>query len=249
MRKIQLRKTSGLNLIFEKDKIIFDKVHYSRNKVITLDDMRPQILNEDLQSPEVFYTKYSNVDTEDVFKSKKIKVNLINIPPNVAGIEYVKTKATQCTSHNKVLEIVSGSGLLLIQSFPTSEGESNVVLVKVKTADKIIIPAKYTYSLINNRVVPLIALEFMSLRAKNKLVLDEMKGMAYYIIKKNAKQEIVRNPLYKIVHTKKKVDWNKFYKKSNITPKTPFSRQVLRKYEKFDWLFDTAKDSSFSITF
>ncbi len=243
MRKIDLRKTSGLNLIYEKDSFRFEKVSYTKNKVMTIDDMREQILNEDLQSPEVFYTKYSNLDSEGVFKNKKIKINLLCIPSNVAGIEYVKTKATECSTHNKVVEIISGGGMILIQNFSSLQEESTVVLIKVKSTEKIIIPAKHSYSLINNRATPLIALEFLSSKAKNNLTLDEMRGMAYYVIRKNAKQEIVRNPWYKIVNTKKKVDWNKLYKKCNITPRTPFSRQILRKYTKFDWLLNPAKNS------
>ncbi len=249
MRKISLKKTSGLNLVFEKNAFRFEKVSYSKNKVFTLDEMRPQILNEDLQSPEIFYTKYSNLDSEGVFNNRNININLIDVPSNVAGIEYVKTKATECSTHNKVVEIVSGGGIILIQNFSSSKEESTVVLIKVKTTEKIIIPAKYSYSLINNRTTPLIALEFLASKAKNKLTLDEMRGMAYYVIRKNAKQEIVRNPLYRIVNTKKKVDWNKFYKKCCITPKTPFSRQILRKYEKFDWLLSPANTSDITFSF
>lgn len=243
MRKIDLKKTSGLNLVFEKDSFNFGKVNCSANRAMTLNDMRGQILNEDLQSPDSFYTKYSGIDSEDVFKKKGIKINLLLVPPNVAGIEYVKTKATQCTTHHKVVEIVSGGGIMIIQDFSASKEESKVILQKVKTTEKIIIPAKHSYCLINNRTTPLVALEFHSSKAKNKLTLDEMRGMAYYIIKKNAKQEIVRNPLYKVVEFKKKIDWKEYYQKCDITPKTPLSRQILRKYEKFDWLLSPAKDT------
>ncbi len=249
MRKIDLRKTSGLGLTYEKDCLNFEKVTYTKNKVMTIEEMREQILNSELRSPEVFYIKYANLDSEGVFKHKKIRINLLCIPSNVAGIEYVKTKATECSTHNKVVEIVSGGGIILIQDSSFSKEENTVILIKVKATEKIIVPAKHSYSLVNNRATPLIALEFLSSRAKNKLTLDEMRGMAYYVIRKNAKQEIVRNPLYKIVNTKKKVDWNKFYKKCEITPKTPFSRQVLRKYEKFDWLLSPAKDSDPSLSF
>ena len=249
MRKINLKKNSGLNLVYEGGQIIFEKVTHSKNKVMTLDEMREQILNEDLQSPEIFYTKYSNLDTEGVFKAKNISLNLISIPSNVAGIEYVKTKAVQCTTHHKVIEIIHGGGICIIQKFFRIDGESEVVILKVKPNQKIIIRAKYTYSLINNKITPLIAIEFMSSKGKNKLTLDEMRGMAYYVIRKNAKQEIVRNPLYKVVNTKKKVDLEKFYKQCEITPKTPFSRQILRKYDKFKWLFSPAKDADVPFSF
>jgi len=64
-----------------------------------------------------------------------------------------------------------------------------------------------------------------------------MNGLAYYIIRKNAKQETVRNPYYKIVNEPEKLDWDKILFKYGITPKTPVIKQIMRKYEKFEWLF------------
>ncbi len=249
MRKTDLKKTSGLGLTYERGKLKFEKLAYSSNRTVTLDEMREQILNEDLQSPTIFYTKYTNLDSENIFTNKGVKINLIHIPSNVAGIEYIKTKANICTTHNRVVEIISGGGLVMIQNFSAEKGESEVILIRIRSTEKIIIPAGYAYILINNRITPLIALEFFSAKAKNRSTLDEMRGMAYYIIRKNAKQEIVRNPLYKIVNTKTKVDWPKIYKQTNITPKTPLSRQILRKYEKFDWLLSSAKNSDTTLTF
>jgi oxalate decarboxylase/phosphoglucose isomerase-like protein (cupin superfamily) len=249
MAKVNLKKTSGLNLTYFNGSMKFENLTYSKSHDVRLEEMRAQILNEDLQSPEIFYTKYTNVDSEGVFKTKKIKVNLILIPSNVAGIEYVKTRANRCTTHHKIIEIVSGSGVVMIQKFSTSGHNNEIILTKVRNMQKLIIPAGYTYCLINNRLSTLIALEYMSLNAMNKVALDEMKGMAYYVIRKNAKQEIVRNPLYKIVEVHQKVDWEKFYKKCDITPKTPLSRQILRKYEKFEWLLTPAKDSGILFDF
>jgi len=61
--------------------------------------------------------------------------------------------------------------------------------------------------------------------------------MAYYVIRKNAKQEVVRNPNYKIVNEVEKVDMDKIIKAYGITPKTTVIKQLIRKYEKFNWLF------------
>ena len=68
-------------------------------------------------------------------------------------------------------------------------------------------------------------------------MLDGKSGLAYYVIRKNAKQEIVRNPYYKIVNEPEKLDWDKIILNYGITPKTPVIKQIIRKYEKFDWLF------------
>jgi len=60
--------------------------------------------------------------------------------------------------------------------------------------------------------------------------------MAYYVIRKNAKQEIVRNPNYKIVNEPEKIDTEKILKEYLITPKTTITKQIIRKNERFDWL-------------
>ena len=65
--------------------------------------------------------------------------------------------------------------------------------------------------------------------------------MAYYIIRKNAKQEIVRNPSYKIVSDIQKVNMDTILSQQGVTLKTPVIKQIIRKYKKFEWLLK--KDS------
>jgi oxalate decarboxylase/phosphoglucose isomerase-like protein (cupin superfamily) len=246
MRKVSLRKSSGFGLAHVGGSIEFNEVSYSKTKKFGFDEIKPQLLNDHLQNVGVFYTKYYNLDVNDVFKKKNIKIDLTVLPPDVVGIEYIKTKAIRCSQYNKILEIVNGAGIVVIQKF-LSVDDQEILISNVKSTDKIIIPAGYTYTLINDKSTILIALEFMNSKAKNNITLDEMKGMAYYIIKKNAKKEIVKNPSYRIVDKYKKFDWKSYYKKYNITPKTPLSRQLLRKPEKFNWFFKPAKDSNNNI--
>ncbi len=246
MRKVSLRKSSGFGLAHIGGSIEFNEVSYSKTKNFKFDEIKPQLLNDHLQNVSVSYTKYYNLDVNDVFKKKNIKVDLTVLPSDVAGIEYIKTKATKCPQYNKIIEIVNGGGIIIIQKF-LSVSDQEILISSVKSTNKIIIPAGYTYTLINDKSTVLIALEFMNNKARNNITLDEMKGMAYYVIKKNAKKEIVKNPSYRIIDKYKKIDWKKYYKKYNITPKTPLSRQLLRKPEKFDWFFKPAKDSNNNI--
>jgi hypothetical protein len=108
----------------------------------------------------------------------------------------------------------------------------------VRKKDKIVIPAGFELVVVNTRQNSnLIFAEYHSIDAKPRIVLDERNGLAYYIIRKNAKQETVRNPSFKIVNEIEKVDWDKIKSGLGITPKTPINKQIMRKYEKFDWLF------------
>jgi hypothetical protein len=72
-------------------------------------------------------------------------------------------------------------------------------------------------------------------------VLEDKRGMSYYIIRKNAKVEVVRNPAYKMVDKIEKLDIEDILKEKRITPKTPLVKQIERKRERYDWLFE--KDS------
>ncbi len=99
-------------------------------------------------------------------------------------------------------------------------------------------PTGYTCAIVNSRQTSnLIVLEIHDREHSPKVVLDDKGGMAYYIIRKNAKQEIVRNPDYKIVNEPEKVEWDSILSKYGITAKTPIVKQVMRKYEKFEWIF------------
>ena len=64
-----------------------------------------------------------------------------------------------------------------------------------------------------------------------------MRGMSYYIIRKNAKQETVRNPEYKFAKNPEKINIDGILSKYGIRKGTPIVKQIMRKYEKFTWLF------------
>ena len=61
--------------------------------------------------------------------------------------------------------------------------------------------------------------------------------MSYYIIRKNAKQETVRNPEYKIVEEPESINIDSILSKYGVRNGTPIVKQIMRKYEKFTWLF------------
>ncbi|HVX92777.1 MAG TPA: glucose-6-phosphate isomerase family protein, partial [Candidatus Dojkabacteria bacterium] len=178
-------------------------------------------------------------DNDSVFHEKNINVNLTVLPANLAGIEYTKTKGYVVKDYPRIVEIVNGSGTLLLQSFEKSF-EGDIIQSTMKKGQKIIIPAGYYSSFINTRQTTLVLLEIYSKNAEELYDLDDMNGMSYYVIRKNAKQEIVRNPIYKMVNKGRKVQWDNLLSQFNITLKTPVTKQILRKYEKFSWLFKTS---------
>ncbi|MBP5204582.1 hypothetical protein J6Z48_03010 [bacterium] len=238
MSKIDLKTTFALPIVYEnKDFPIGKNFSYKEKTIITIDDIRDQLLNEELDCPEVFYTKYKYIDSNSVFSNKKIKVNIYVMEPNLAGIEYVKTKVSRCKQYPKVIEVLYGAATILLQKY-TSPLDNIVMKYSLKKGDKGLIPAGYDYVAVNPRQnATLILAEYSNIDAISRTVLDDNSGLAYYVIRKNAKQEVVRNPNYKIVSPVKKVSMSKIIEKYGITQKTPFSKQLLKNITKYDWLF------------
>lgn len=237
MAKIDLKSSSGFPVIYDGEELLVKDFSFKSSKVITIDDIRSQLLNKELNCPEIFYTKYKGLDNNDIYKDKGFKVNFYTIQPNLAGIEYVKTRATRSEKYPRIFDFVYGGATVLLQNHKSIR-DNRIIKVNLKKKEKIIVPAGYDIVVVNTRQNSnLVFVEYLSIKAKPKVVLDERDGLAYYIIRKNAKQETVRNPGYKMTHKPEKIDWDSVRKEYRITPKTPVIKQIMRKYERFDWLF------------
>ncbi len=244
MAKIDLKNSAGFPMIFNNDDLEVKDFSFKEIVDVLIDDIRPQLLNKELTCPDIFYRKYKNLDNNDICKSKNIKVNFYTLKPNLAGIEYVKTRATRCSKYPRLIETVHGGATVILQDY-SGPNKNRIIVSSTKKKQKIIIPAGYALVIVNARQNSnLVFSEYMYINAKPKVVLDDKNGLAYYVIRKNAKQEVVRNPNYKIVNEPEKVDWNNIIQEYGITPKTPIIKQILRKHERFDWLF---KENSVSI--
>lgn len=238
MARIDLKSSSGFSAIYDGENLLVKDFFFKEKIDVAIDDIRSQLLNKELNCPEIFYSKFKELDNEDnLYNKKGFKVNFYIIQPNLAGIEYVKTRATRCDKYPRIFDFVHGGGTVLIQK-NNGVRDTRIIKVNIKKKEKIIIPAGYDIVVINTRQNSnLIFVEYTSIKARTKIVLDERNGLAYYIIRKNAKQETVRNPSYKMIGVPEKIDWDSVRKEYGITPKTPIIKQVLRKYERFDWLF------------
>ena len=237
MAKIDLKQSCGLPITYTGEDLLPQGLTITEVSTICIDNIRSQLLNEDLNCPEIFYKKYKDIDKDNVFKEKGIKINMYLIYANLAGIEYVKTFATRCKKYSRILEISYGSGIILLQRY-NSPQSYRIIKLTVKKGDKVIVPAGYTCSIINSRQnLNLVVLEIHSREARPRIVLDDMKGMSYYIIRKNAKQETVRNPEYKLAQKPEKINIDWLLSKYGIRKGTPIVKQIMRKYEKYTWLF------------
>lgn len=238
MAKIDLKRSSGIPISYNGADLQPQGLKFKNVLTVNIDEIRPQLLNKDLSCPEIFYRKWEDLDGENVFSEKNLILNFYTVQPNLAGIEYVKTKASKSIGFPVLLETVYGGGMVLMQKYKSSS-ENRIIKKIIKKGEKAIVPSGYSYTIVNTRQNSnLVVAEITSRLNKTKFVLDDTNGMAYYVIRKNAKQEIVRNPYYKIVNNIEKINWEEIFQQKGITPKTPIIRQILRNYEKFDWLFE-----------
>lgn len=236
MAKIDLKKSAGFSLILENNELTSTDFLPKTMLVAEIEDVRSQLLNEDLSYPEIFYTKYLTFDQDNILEQKGLRLNIYVIPSNLAGIEYVKTRANRLKTHPKIIEILYGGGIVILQKY-VGKGKTDIILSKVRKDQKLIVPANYSMALVNTRQSAFVVSEIYQKDLRHSASLDGMKGMNYYVIRKNAKQEIVRNPNYRDESNYRRVKWDEVATRHNITLRTPVIKQILRKYEKFSWLF------------
>jgi len=188
----------------------------------SVDDIRPVLLNESLMCPQVFYKLVIGAGRgDDKRKWKRWRHDLLLLSLGVAGVEYIKTMGWRYMKNGypvpAVIETVLGSVTVLLQK-PAScfkiKGILNeellfcaeeFIAIKVPQRRKIVIPPGYDIVIVNNSLNPAavsIAVEEEAETVPSDFL--ESKGAAYYVIKKNARQELVPNPRYKILPPLKK---------------------------------------------
>ncbi len=243
MSVINLKKDSGVDIKYDREELTSQggmKFHINNHQVL-LEDMVTQLLNEDVNYPEVFYSKYIQLDQDGMFDNMNLRLNFYVMEANLAGVEFVKTKASKLSRYPKILEIYHGGGTVLMQKYSQKKQEMDIISFKVKKGDKFIVPCDYNFTISNSKSNILICGELYASDARHVSRTDSYRGLAYYIIRKNGKTQLVRNPNYREVPKPRKVSLEKLNKKYGISLRTPIIKQVIRKYDKFSWLFEENK--------
>lgn len=209
---IDLSGISGLPIKFDAEKvsITFDDCVNCDNIVkVPLSEMIPILLNKFLKYPEMVYSHHRNI-TNGEGPLDKITYDLITIPYGLLGIEYIRTHVYksdfQKDKFDCVVEVLTGKLTVVLQKNQQSEDPyqfetivEEMQLVEITQGQKFAIPTGYLYTFINTETFPVV---FSRVSGKNHKEIDynmlkKEKGLAYYIISKNARIEIVPNPKYK----------------------------------------------------
>jgi oxalate decarboxylase/phosphoglucose isomerase-like protein (cupin superfamily) len=241
-----------------KDKLIPSlDVVIGNTETIPLDDVRATLLNKTIRYPDYVYIEYRRMfskNDEKKFNENNLKHNLLIIPPNLLGIEFAKTHCY--TSPHKeeshmacILECVYGVMTVVLQARkPRVIAEDpaevfEVGILKAKRGEKVVIPSGYDFTIVNTRSqVSVISKIFMCDYRLDYRTIQKEQGLAYYVIRKNARQENVINPKYRFVpKLNKKVKPADLMKKYKIDQKTSLYQQALKNPKKFTSLLIKAK--------
>jgi len=249
---IDLQSCCSLPIQFDQREgtFIFDEeLNYDLEKRISLADLLPVLLNKSLVYPQKVYMEYNGLrkpDHKSFFKSR-LTYDIVYLPAGLLGIEYVKShiyfstpKNGSDTTSSDIIEVLYGVLTVIIQKIEnrdefTFEAIVNEgFIVKLKKGEKLIIPKGYYYCFVNTRNVPAI---FARIHRNHNTIdyssLRKEQGLAYYVIRKNARQEVVMNPRYRVVPKIQRAIPDRISPFFKMLGKSPLYTQLVRSPEKF----------------
>lgn len=231
---VSLLDTCSLNISFdvENNKIIYGEgVKATATNRVSLRQLIPTLLNKSLNYPEEVYEEHNRVHSEcdAALEKSEISYDVLCLPAGLLGVEYIKThiyytpdkNSLECavTKFSTIVEVQYGILTVIMQKnqpkdeFDWETKVSEGLLVKVHKGEKFVVPQGYFYTFINTEEMPVL---FVRIYKKNSLLdyalLRRERGLAYYCIRKNARQEIVLNPLYRNSPQIREISADSFWK-------------------------------------
>jgi len=210
---VDLSEVSGLPLKFDEEtcQIITESgVRFESEKTVSLSEITPILLNKSLRYPEKVYTQYHNLTNEKIGNTN-VSYDLMVMPIGLLGIEFIKTHIFysnyQEGYYDAMIEVLHGNLTVLIQKNREKQDPyqyetyvDEVGIFTIRKGERLSIPTGYFYTFFNTSITPVVFAKIASCnhcQADYELFKKE-KSLAYYLISKNAKVEVVANPRYKI---------------------------------------------------
>jgi hypothetical protein len=193
------------------EEIVFDSEEVTcTQNVVKIEELSPALLNKSLRYPQNVYTQLSGIRriTDDTVWPDVYSHDIVFLPVGLLGIEYIKTHIFYSKPQGGkiacLVQVLAGELTVILQKNACQRSiyddicAEDARIVDVKTGEKLAIPAGYYYTFINTGT----EIAIFSLIVHKEIVIDysqlRMKnGLAYYVIAKNARQEVVTNPRYR----------------------------------------------------
>ena len=189
-----------------------EHVKYLQFQKIRLRNLTPTLLNKALTYPEDVYEEYNGIfhDGDELLAEGKLSYDLIHMPAGLLGIEYIKThiyfspQGSEPDKISSIIEVQYGTLTIIMQkNYPCAELDfgarvEQAFLAQIKQGEKFIIPEGYYYTFINTGEITVIFTRaYKKYNQADYNLIKRERGLAYYCIRKNGRQEIVLNPFYR----------------------------------------------------
>lgn len=202
-----LKKYCGLDIKLDTDKpsLVFgESLNFSKATVRTLDEMQEVLLDKTIQRPKELYYMYRDVYISDksLLERNKLRYDVTLIKPDCLGKELMKTQGHYHPDNfGELYEVVYGSCFCLLQRPNLKDHQiiEEVVLVKAKAGEKILIPPGFGHILINPGPDYLVTSNWVSSSFASEYYLyKKAGGAAYFVIhSQDEGLEFISNPYFK----------------------------------------------------
>lgn len=244
---INLEKNSGLalKLDLKKLELVFGKDVFQGNLVVRTLSQIQEVLMDPPQKNfgggvYYMYRGLHRAGDDAKIKKNKLRYDITIIRSGFLGNEFVKTHGHyHLSSYPELYEVLWGEALCLLQRPSKEEPKTieDVILVKAKAKEKIVVLPYYGHIMINpSREVPLVTSNWVSSEFNSDYSFyKEAKGAAYFIVNNDGEINLIKNDFFKEVPEVR-----------TMRPKLPFEHlgiswerpiyELLEEPEKLDFL-------------
>ncbi|OGX25986.1 MAG: hypothetical protein A3J51_01790 [Omnitrophica WOR_2 bacterium RIFCSPHIGHO2_02_FULL_45_21] len=213
-----------------------------------LKEIKEVLVEKELSSPAELYYMYRDMhkikDAERLAKHK-LRYDVTVIRPGRLGNEFMKTAGHYHPGDfGELYEVLSGCAWCLLQRRNTGDERiiEDVILIKAKTGDKIVIPPRYGHILINIEKEHLVTSNWVSASFHSQYELyEKAQGAAYYIFEDSLGERFEANPYFKEVSRIRVALPAKEIKKFGLVSGAPMYSLLYKEAGKLDFLNNPLK--------
>lgn len=139
------------------------------------------------------YRDLTRTQDKKIFQENNVRFDVTVIPPQTLGKEHVKTaghfhpEAKEGVSYPEVYELMYGEGIYLLQRDSIENNTIEIIIVKAKAGDQILIPPGYGHITINPSKTDTLVMNNLVSSAFSSIYgsIKEKQGAAYLLLNDN----------------------------------------------------------------
>ncbi len=216
---VDLSDVSGLPLQFDEENLLLvstsPDLHLPEPGLRRLDDLRPVLLDPDCSGPDPVYRMYRDVHLHDhshILRQYSLRYDISVFWGTKLGREFFKTYGhyhppvhyTPAFSYPEVYEVLYGEALFLLQRVddiykdPFYVEVKDVIVIRVKAGEKVIMPPNYGHVTINLGPGPMVDANWVCSDFSSYYdSVRQARGFAYYLVEENGQPTWIPNKTYR----------------------------------------------------